>query len=394
MKDIRTIVRFVGIWGFIFLLAGCSSEETGPVVEPAAEEKVVTPETAPIRMTIGGVTNYVTPFDELMEQTRAWTPPTGFVPYEDGNQIIHVAFTKDNEAPRKGYFFRSGDKWNMSLEEDEDLVGGDYYLYGYMPYMPNVTFSITDRDETESTGSHYSQGAKITLHNVPTAISKDLYVAIASKHGPDKEHDAGLRQGDFQFTFQGLGDGDAANNYVFMLFDHLYAGLRIRMRVKAEYLTLRTIKLKALRLNAKAGSTLSTEKNNITIELMATDGTDPIVDNITYTPVGEVATDGVEFWSSAEGLELGTDFVENLGDFMPLDVTSLELTSVYDVYDKKGNLIRENSEAKNSMLISDLFDRQTTTSRDCRYTVNMTIQPTYLYMLSDPDLDSPSVAIE
>ena len=394
MKDIRTIVRFVGIWGFIFLLAGCSSEETGPVVEPAAVEKVVTPETAPIRMTIGGVTNYVTPFDELMEQTRAWVPPTGFVPYENGNQIIHVAFTKDNAAPRKGYFFRSGENWNMSLEEDEDLVGDVYYLYGYMPYMPNVTFSITDRDETESTGSHYSQGAKITLHNVPTTISQDLCVAIASKHGPDKEHDAGLRPGDFQFTFQGLGGGDAANNYVFMLLDHLYAGLRLRMRVKAEYLALRTIKLKALRLNAKAGSTLSTEKNNITIELMATDGTDPIVGEITYTPVGEVATGGVEFWSSAEGLELGTDFVENLGDFMPLDVTSLELTSVYDVYDKKGNLIRENSEAKNSMLISDLFDRQTTTLRDCRYTVNMTIQPTYLYMLSDPDLDSPSVAIE
>ncbi len=394
MKDIRTIVRFVGIWGFIFLLAGCSSEETGPVVEPAAVEKVVTPETAPIRMTIGGVTNYVTPFDELMEQTRAWVPPTGFVPYENGNQIIHVAFTKDNAAPRKGYFFRSGENWNMSLEEDEDLVGDVYYLYGYMPYMPNVTFSITDRDETESTGSHYSQGAKITLHNVPTAISQDLCVAIASKHGPDKEHDAGLRQGDFKFTFQGLGGSAAADNYVFMLFDHLYAGLRLRMRVKAEYLALRTIKLKALRLNAKAGSTLSTEKNNITIELMATDGTDPIVGEITYTPVGEVATGGVEFWSSAEGLELGTDFVENLGDFMPLDVTSLELTSVYDVYDKKGNLIRENSEAKNSMLISDLFDRQTTTLRDCRYTVNMTIQPTYLYMLSDPDLDSPSVAIE
>ena len=401
MKYRRTIVRFVGIWGFIFLLAGCSSEETGPVVEPAAVEKVVTPETAPIRMTIGGVTNYVTPFDELMEQTRAWVPPTGFVPYENGNQIIHVAFTKNNAAPRKGYFFRSGENWNMSLEEDEDLVGGDYYLYGYMPYMPNVTFSITDRDggSTEAEkNADYSAGAKITLHNVPTAISQDLCVAIASKHGPDKEHDAGLRPGDFQFTFQGLGGSAAADNYVFMLLDHLYAGLRLRMRVKAEYLALRTIKLKALRLNAKVGATLSTEKNNITIELKATDGSDPsedpIVGEITYTPVGEVATDGVEFWSSAEGLELGTDYVESLGDFMPLGVTSLELTSVYDVYDKRGNLIRENSEAKNSMRISDLLTGQTTTRRDCRYTVNMTIQPTYLYMLSDPDLDSPSVVIE
>ncbi len=174
--------------------------------------------------------------------------------------------------PRKGYFFRSGENWNMSLEEDEELVGGDYYLYGYMPYMPNVTFSITDRDggstEAEKNAA-YSAGATITLSNVPTAISQDLCVAIASKHGPDKEHDAGLRPGDFQFTFQGLGGGDAANNYVFMLLDHLYAGLRLRMRVKAEYLALRTIKLKALRLNAKAGSTLNTEKNDITIELKA-----------------------------------------------------------------------------------------------------------------------------
>lgn len=378
------------------LLGSCSSEETVPVVEPAVE-KVYDPETSPIRVTMGGVASYVMPFEELMEQTRAWTPPTGFVPFEDSNQIIHVAFTKDGAAPRKGYFFKSGSKWNMSLEEDEDLLGDDYYLYGYQSYMPNVIFNITDRDGRESTDSHYSNGAIITLRNVPTAVSKDLCVAIGSKHGPDKEHDAGLRTGDFLFHFQGLGGTDAANNYVFMLFDHIYAGLRIRMRVQPEYNNLRTIKLKSLKLNAKSGSVSSTEKNDITIELKATDGSDPsedpIVGEITYTPVGPTVTDGVEFWSSSEGEELGIDYTPYIGNFMPLGVTTLVLTSTYDVYNKKGDLVRQNSKATNTIPIRELLTGQTETRRNCRYTVNMTINPTYLYVLSDPDLDSPTVQI-
>jgi hypothetical protein len=41
-----------------------------------------------------------------------------------------------------------------------------------------------------------------------------------------------------------------------------------------------------------------------------------------------------------------------------------------------------------------LFTEQTTTQRGKRYTVNLTIQPTYLYVLSDPDLDSPTVTVE
>ena len=405
MKDIRTIVRFVGIWGFIFLLAGCSSEEASPVVEPEqVVEKVLDPEMMPVKVSIGGVASYVTPFEELMEQTRAWTPPTGFVPYEDGNQVIHVAFTKDNTEPRKGFFFRSGDKWHMSLEEEEpEFVSDDYYLYGYLPYMFNVTFNITDYNGGSTDAeknADYSKGAIITLGNVPTAISKDLCVAIGAKHGTDKEHVAdppGLRKGDFLFNFKGLGDTEAANNYVFMLFDHIYAGLRIRMRVHPDYNDVRTIKLKALKLNTKAGSTPTSEKNDITIKLKATDGSDPDadpIDEIIYTAVGAPVTDGVEFWSSANGEPLGIAYTENIGHFMPLGVTTLVLTSVYDVYDKKGNLIREDSEATNAIPISELLTGQTTTRRDCRYTINMTIQPTYLYMLSDPDLDSPSVDID
>ena len=110
--------------------------------------------------------------------------------------------------------------------------------------------------------------------------------------------------------------------------------------------------------------------------------------------MGSTVTDGVEFWSSTNGEELGTTYISHNGSFMPLGVTSLVLTSVYDVYDTKGNLIRQDSKATNTIRISDLLTGQTTTRRGSRYTVNMTINPTYLYMLSDPDLDSPTVEIE
>ena len=79
---------------------------------------------------------------------------------------------------------------------------------------------------------------------------------------------------------------------------------------------------------------------------------------------------------------------------MPHNISTLVLTSVYDVYDRKGHLTRENCSATNTMALSDLFTEQATTQRGKRYTVNLTIQPTYLYVLSDPDLDNPTVVVD
>ena len=78
---------------------------------------------------------------------------------------------------------------------------------------------------------------------------------------------------------------------------------------------------------------------------------------------------------------------------MPKDVTSFVLTSVYDVYDKQGNLVRKECTAQNKLEISTLFDGQDATKPGWRYNVEMTIVPTYLYVLSEPDLDNPTVVV-
>ena len=111
-------------------------------------------------------------------------------------------------------------------------------------------------------------------------------------------------------------------------------------------------------------------------------------------------SDGSVF-ESAGGQTLTGSYSYFTSYFMPNSVTKLLLTSTYDVYDKnatpehpEGNLIRKDCQATNTLDISRLFDRHTVANSGVRYTVNITIKPTYLYVLSEPDLNSPMMEVE
>ena len=90
-----------------------------------------------------------------------------------------------------------------------------------------------------------------------------------------------------------------------------------------------------------------------------------------------------------------------LSHFIPLDVTTLILTSTYDVYDKnatsehpEGNLVRKDCKATNTIPLSALIGEHFEgLRRGYKYVISMTIKPTYLYVLSEPDLNNPSVEI-
>ena len=376
--------------GLIILsLMGCSKDEApsgGSNGEPAGTALVE-------------VASYVRWYDEAYganraheanKVNRAWAIPSGYMAYEGGEQPIGIAFTKNDVAPKIGSFFKSSDKWRTDLE---DIAEGTYQLYGYIPHQTAINYSITDYNEANGS---YSTGAIMTLQNVPTVMPNDLCVVIGAKHGTDKEHDGNLdgtnrlRMGDFSFTAK---QGTDSKDYVFLLFDHLYAALRVRMRVHDDYAALRTIKLKSLQLNTQAGETKTTKKTTITIKLKANDGSSSPIETLSFTPTGEEIDGGLEFWSDDAGHELTTDLQPFIGHFMPSGITKLILTSTYDVYDTKGNLIRQGCKATNTMVLQDLLTGQTVTERGKRYTIDMTIQPTYLYMLSEPDLDNPTVTI-
>ena len=390
-------MRLIGLIGLMGLM-GCSKDE---------EEQLSTVSSIEVMSYVAGFEeNTFAGFEENTFATRSWVPPTPYVPYDEADKAIGIAFTENNTVPKKGYFFTSSGKWRTNIDNIEAKT---YYLYGYVPHFGGISMSITDRGDANA---NYSEGAIVTLNDVPAVMPSDLCVVIGAKAGTGKETVEGLRRGDFAYK----GSASAEGNYVFLLFDHLYAALRIRMRVHDDYAALRTIKLKSfaalrirmrvhddyaalrtiklksLSLKTYAGETTSSQKTNIVVNLAATDGSNPI-QSITYTPSGGEITEPLEFWSS-ESEELTTDFKPFVGHFMPDGITTLVLTSVYDVYDTQRNLIRKDCKATNTMVLSELLTDQATTLRGRRYTINMTIKPTYLYMLSEPDLNNPTVTVE
>lgn len=387
------LIGLIGLMG----LMGCSKDEASSK-EPMGSTELE-------------VASYVRWFEEADGSNRAyganganraWAIPSGFAAYEDGVQPIGIAFTQNGvdpaigtgESPKPmiGSFFKSGDKWRTNINE---IPAGTYQLYGYIPHQTAINYSITDYNGANGS---YSTGAIMTLQNVPTVMPHDLCVVIGAKHGYDKEHDGDntdprtnrLRMGDFSFKAKA---GTDSKDYVFLLFDHLYAALRIQMKVHADYAKLRTIKLKSLQLDTQAGDIKTTKKTTITIKLKANDGSASPIEELTFTPTGEQIDGGLEFWSSTYGEQLTTDFKPFIGHFMPSGITKLILTSTYDVYDTKDNLIRQGCKATNTMVLQDLLTDQFETERGKRYTINMTIQPTYIYMLSEPDLDNPTVVV-
>ena len=373
-----SLIGLVGLWG-------CSKDETAePKTEKSTEVQLA---------------SYVADFEEVSEtngtnrtyeanaahwQTRGWTPPSGYSVFDIGEKSISVFFTQGTTAGDERFFYTNSGKWRVSGEENS-MTPGTYYLYGYVPHDKSITSTVSVPSGENKTFEH---GAVLTLTNIPAVSSADFCVMIAAKNGASANEDysiSGLQRGNFTYVA-------AASNYVYLLFDHLFSALQLQIRVQGDYNNLRTIKLKELKMQAYEGTTPTTKKMKATITLAANDaGNDPITD-VVFESYGNETESGSVF-TSEEGQELTADYQPFTGHFMPQGVTNVILESTYDVYDKKGNLVRAGCTAKNKLNLS-MFSGQTQALRGCKYTVNLTINPTYLYMLSEPDLDNPTVTLE
>lgn len=385
MKQEELHSKILGLMGLVIGLMGlwgCSSDETA---EPTQETTTVE------------LMSYVADFDEASRinsangpLNRAWTPPTGYSLYGDPEAFISVFFTQGSDSGNEEYFYKTSGHWRASQDE---IAAGTYYLYGYVPHDQSITSTA---NVLEGEGKTFVDGAVLTMTNVPTVSKADICVMTAAKNGASANEDystTGLQRGNFEYVAQATGGG--GHNYVYLLFDHLFAALRVQMRVNGDYNDLRTIKLKELRMQTTGeGNVPTKKKTSITVTLnKTTDGSDP-VKNVEFTPDATSGnSDGVVVeWN--DGITLTNEYQPFQGHLMPFGVTKIKLISTYDVYDKKDNKVRENCTATNTIDIKNLFSGQTEALRGRRYTINLTINPTYLYMLSDPDLDNPTVSVE
>lgn len=311
------------------------------------------------------------------------------------NKTIDAFFTQDGSDYQRGYFSYYQDKWQLISRDME--ISGRYYLYGYIPKEDADGAAVG-----QIASKVYSEGAKLTLTGLNAITPSDVCVVVGAKRGLAEDDDNGLTTGQFSLDLTGEGE-----SYIFLLFDHIYTALRFNFTVDATYDALRTIKLRKLHLTGyqDASETKIKSKYNAVITLEANETKDSPIKSVVFTPdnsssdIGYVRLyewDGVVNTETDKTREVILEYgkvTPFLGCFVPGQNTYFKLRSTYDVYDKSGNLIRKDATAENIFDLRNKFST-VTVERGHMYTLSVTVQPTYLYMLSEPDLDNPTVTLE
>ena len=239
-----------------------------------------------------------------------------------------------------------------------------YTIYGYMPMRAPVTGAVSYTDKT------------LTLSHVGAVTADDICFVAGVKEGKTTD-DVYLVEGVFDYT----GKGD--ENYVCLLMDHLYAAIRFNFSINTGYAALRTIKVKSLTLKSNYESVTATVNlSNV-----------PAV--VTYTPITGSTPSAATFFEHREGLDISDETaVETIKGytccFSLVNSQALTLVATYDVYDRKGNLIRRDCTSTNTLPSLENLEAK----RGDLLTLNLNVNPTYLYQLSDPDLDNPSFTLE
>ena len=324
------------------LLNACSSDESGAQTVTTGEE--------PVGKQVQLMT-YAPYFTEKEAPRRA---PSGFTAYTpDKVTDIGIYMLESTTAPYTENYIRYATKWYAHFDVDANKT---YTVYGYMPKITGMSSSLS---------SVTPDGATLTINGIKPVTADDICVITGVK-----ETDTGLKEGQFGWRMENAND----NFYMYLLMDHLYASVKFSLIVSEEYAQLRTIKLKTMTLSVNNASV------NAAVTLHNTEGTSPIT-SVTYnTSTGDNCA--AEIFNNAEGQALSsTTPIAVSACFAPTLSGNLTLFSTYDVYDSKGNLIRANCEATNKIPNLEA-------SRGQRVQLNMKVDPTYLYVMSDKDLDN------
>jgi hypothetical protein len=352
--------KYIGILliATAMLLSACSSDNP--------EAQTFTTVNEPVGKEVQ-LMSYASPFTDQELSHRA--APAGFTAYKPDKTTNMGVYMLLSENPETDWdspkleritYNPNTNKWNAYFEVTADK---NYTVYGYMPKTGEMGSTLA-----KST----ADAATLTINNIKPVTTDDICIITGVKGTDD-----GLKEGLFSW-YTPVG---AKTYKISLLMDHLYAAAQFRLKIDAEYAALRTIKLKTMTLRTVKGSV------NATIALTHnTTGTSPI-SSITYTLSDGSST--ADIYNSNEGTALPTTTATPLSVnayFAPELSSNLTLVSTYDVYDRKGNLIRQDCTATNKLPNLEAIRGQ-------RVQLNLTVNPTYLYVLSDPDLDNPTITI-
>ena len=339
-------LRVKGYWLMVIglmLIAGCSSDSSGEQQRSTGSPLQIMP--------------YIAAYQSNDALSRR-AVSAGYTEYTPAHDIVIGLYVLKNGEPVDNtvkLISYSNHDWHSQTTVEN---GVSYTIYGFMPKKEPISSSISKSGDV----------ATLTLSNIGTVCADDICFITGVK-----DSDGDLDQGQFGYT------GKTSGNFIRLLLDHLFASVKFNFTVDTDYSKLRTIKLKSLKLTTSSAPMTAT----ITLTPNTTDAYPATVEFISQGGESTPAT----FFESTEGEQIPTTTTSFVCCFAPSASSTLSLVTIYDVYDSKGNLIRKNCEATNKL--PDLEAQ-----RGWQVTLNLKITPTYLYQLSEPDLDNPTIEIE
>lgn len=293
---------------------------------------------------------------------------------------IRTYITTSSRLDFYGDFEYNGNTWTTKVPLDNET----YFIYGFMPS------SLKNSTTIEPRNSSYANGAVITIGNAPALMTEPLCAIVGVKRASDGSTEISSSTGMKRGVYEYMVEKTSSNNYIYMLLDHLYTCVRFTMAVDAEYYALRHIHLKEFNITPKTGT--------VNVKATLTAGSFNTL-TIGYTKTADYSGTGISLWEGSKDINLNVNNTtipnptllyglgyENLYIAPSGSNTEFTINCKYDVYDSKDNLIRQDCEAKNTLTLGG-----TGWKAGERYTVPLVVMPTYLYVLSEPDLDNPTI---
>ena len=247
-----------------------------------------------------------------------------------------------------------------------------YKVFGFMP----AGISANDKYDVTIDGNT----ATLTIPQMLTVSDQDVCVITGVKDHP-LVNDEKVLPGVFDYTANSVsGQGYGVS----LLAEHIYAAVEIwfKMKENITYNDLRTIKLTKVILRNAQMSVVKTE-------IRLTMGEPKPVGDITIEKVESTVVAEATLFSSDAGEKLKTTSEIKVPGYFTLDnnlAAELEIESVYDVYDKNV-LVREDCHAVNKINVLE-----GSLKRGQKKVINIIVNPTYLYVLSDDDSGNIGVA--
>lgn len=294
----------------------------------------------------------------------------------DQNELssVHVFIARATPAEglpeyTEGDFFRNGDTWTSTAGVSQQ----NYYIYGYAPSGIG-TCSISKLDGQ----STYEPGAVLTFTEMDPISDSDVGFVEGVLGTTTKEATIGVGYDDItsgNYLFVGQPEGQ---NYICLKLSHLYAAITIHAKVHADYTDLRTIKIRKMVLYSDY------KKPNATVTLLKDVG----IKSIEWSGDFDNDASSVEtrktIYENSEGIELIVGEAKRIGSGYLIPNQKVKLITTYDIYDKKGNLVRYNCTASN-LIDMTTESRLKKVEAGEKLNLTLTVNPSYVYQLSEPD---------